>query len=63
MQDPKNSVHWLLIANSIPLSNAKLLTLAKDKCILVLDGAYTHAKNTPLMIDALSGDFDSINVG
>ena len=61
MQNKKDSAHWLLIANSIPLSNTKLLTLAKNKRVLVLDGAYTHAKHTTLTIDVLSGDFDSIS--
>lgn len=61
MQNHKNSNHWLLIANSTPLSQDKLLMLAKNKRVLVLDGAYTHAKQTTLTIDALSGDFDSIS--
>ena len=61
MQNPKNSEHWLLIANSIPLSHNKLLTLAKNRRVLVLDGAYIHAKHITLTIDALSGDFDSIS--
>jgi thiamine pyrophosphokinase len=61
MQNYKNSDHWLLIANSVPLTTTKLLTLARNKHVLVLDGAYTHARHTALTIDVLSGDFDSID--
>ena len=61
MQNYENSNHWLLIANSTPLSTTKLLTLAQNKRVLVLDGAYSHTKNISLTIDALSGDFDSIS--
>lgn len=51
---------WLLIADGVSLSPAKLRALAHHRKVLVLDGAYQTARNTGLKIDVLLGDFDSI---
>jgi len=51
---------WLLIANSTPLSKSKLLKLATNRHIMVLDGAYEHITYLNVQIDVLLGDFDSI---
>ncbi len=56
-----NSAHWLLIANSTLLSNAKLLALAAHKRVMVLDGAFAAVQRAGLSIDVLLGDFDSIS--
>ena len=56
-----NSRDWLLIANGTPLSQAKLLELAQNKNVLVLDGAYEYCNQAGLNINVLLGDFDSIN--
>ncbi len=62
MQNDSNfSRDWLLIANGAPVSRAKLRTLANNKSIMVLDGAYEYVKHCDLQIDILLGDFDSIN--
>jgi thiamine pyrophosphokinase len=62
MQKPiEKSANWLLIANSILPSESLLLTLAKDKRIMVLDGAYAAAARMKLTFDVLLGDFDSIS--
>lgn len=61
MQEKTNpSDNWLLIANGAPLSHPRLQTLAADRQVMVLDGAYTHVKQAGLKIDILLGDFDSI---
>ncbi len=56
----KNTATWLLIANGARLSPSRLLALAKDKRVMVLDGAYEDAKKIGLTIEILLGDFDSI---
>lgn len=56
-----NSHEWLLIANGAPLSIEKLHELARDKHVMVLDGAYAYIKQSGLKIDVLLGDFDSIS--
>lgn len=62
MADVNNNFHdWLLIANGAPVSDTKLRLLANTKKVLVLDGAYQHAKQADLQIDVLLGDFDSID--
>ena len=62
MQNYQNfDADWLLIANGEPLSYQKLQDLSANKKIMVLDGAYEHAKQAGLKIDVLLGDFDSIN--
>ena len=53
--------HWLLIANSRShLPKSKILSWAKHKKIMVLDGAYEYVMPLDLHVDVLLGDFDSI---
>ena len=54
------SHHWLLIANGASLSATKLHQLAKNRNILVLDGAYKTTYQAGITPDILLGDFDSI---
>lgn len=61
MANAINSRSWLLIANGAPLSSDYLNKLARNKQVMVLDGAYEYAKQVELSIDVLLGDFDSIN--
>ncbi len=50
----------LIIANGAKPSYERLHALAKNKVILVLDGAYDYAVQSGLNINYLLGDFDSI---
>lgn len=50
----------LIIANGAKPSHKRLQALAKDKLILVLDGAYDYAAQSGLKLNYLLGDFDSI---
>lgn len=62
MENGKNrSRAWLLVADGEPLSQAKMLQLAKNKSVMVLDGAYNYAKQAGLAIDVLLGDLDTIS--
>jgi thiamine pyrophosphokinase len=61
LNEAKNGSHWLLIADGEPLSAAKLMGLAQHRRVLVLDGAYSYAKQIGLNIEVLLGDFDTID--
>lgn len=50
----------IIIVNGEPLSIEYLRQLSQNKFVLVLDGAYQLACEAGLSIDALLGDFDSI---
>lgn len=52
---------WLILADGEPLSEKKLLFLAQNKQVLVLDGAYDIALQAGLNINVLLGDFDTIS--
>lgn len=60
MENLKNS-EWLLIADGEPVATNTLFSLAKNKQVMVLDGAYDAIKKTNLSVNFLLGDFDSIN--
>ena len=51
---------WLIIANGEPLPKSQLKALAKNKLIVVLDGAFNQLKAL-LAPDVVLGDFDSID--
>jgi len=53
--------NWLLVADGEPSSKQQLLEIAKNKRVMVLDGAYDHAKAAGLPIDILLGDLDTIS--
>ena len=54
--------NWLLIADGEPLPKERLVALAANRQVIVLDGAYEYIKQIGLHVDILLGDFDSINV-
>jgi len=52
---------WLIIAHGEPVEKKQLLTLAENKSIMVLDGAFTSALLEDIQPDIVLGDFDSIH--
>lgn len=52
----------LILANGEQILSDKIIALAQDKIVLVLDGAYHHAQEIGLHVDYLLGDFDSIKL-
>ncbi len=53
--------NWLLIADGEPLPKERLVALAANRQVIVLDGAYEYIKQIGLHVDILLGDFDSID--
>lgn len=52
---------WLLIADGEPLAAERLQPLLAQRKIMVLDGAYSYARQLNLPIDILLGDLDTIS--
>jgi thiamine pyrophosphokinase len=50
---------WLIIANGEPLPIGQLLDLAKNKSVMMLDGAFKMPLLSYLKPDVVLGDFDS----
>lgn len=56
------NIDWLIIANGEPMPKEKLLKLAQNKSVMVLDGAINTALDLGLQPLTVIGDFDSINI-
>lgn len=52
---------WLLIADGEPLAAERLQPLLAQRKVMVLDGAYSYARQLDLPIDILLGDLDTIS--
>jgi thiamine pyrophosphokinase len=53
--------NWLIIADGEPLTKLEAQKLARDKLIIVLDGALSQALDYGITPNILIGDFDSLD--